>query len=141
MPCLIGIDIYGGLLYLIMFNLIAVFFSLFFIGLTGWTAITYLVKKDSQSSIKKEFGNLLNLTKMLLLTLKSLLGVLAKHSFTSDSNDAASVESKELEEQLLKVVEPAQPVEVPLNEDEDTALSSFSPELIEAITEEEEKIA
>ena len=129
-----------------MFKLTTFFFSLFFIGLTLWTTIIYLVKKDSQSTIKKEFGNLLNLTKMLLFAVKSLLGVLAKYSFPSDLSDAASVESKELDEQLLKVVEPSQPVEVPsnevpLNEDEDTALSSFSPELIEAITEEEEKIA
>ena len=79
----------------------------------------------------------------------SLIGVLAKHSFSSESGEATPTESKESDDQLLKIVQPVQPfgaiespsVEDPVKEDEDTALSSFSPELIAVINDEEEKIA
>ncbi len=135
MQCLKEIDIYRRLSYLLMFTLITVLFSLFFIGLTGWTIITYLVKEDSQKYIKEELDNLFDISKMLFLSLKGLIGVLAKHSFSSDSVERTSNESQGIDDQLLKMVTPVEAVE------EDTALSSFSPELIEVITEEEEKVA
>ncbi len=118
-----------------MFMLIAVFFSLFFIGIFGWTITTYLVKEDSQNSIKEEITNLVDICKMFFVSLKSLVGVLVKHSFSSNSVESTSAVSKGIDEQLLKMVQPVEEVE------EDTALSSFSPELIEVITEEEEKVA
>ena len=132
-----------------MFTLITVFFSLLFIALTGWTITTYLVKEDSQKSIKEELGNLFDINKILFVSLKSLIGVLAKYSFPSDSSEATCADSNELDEQLLNFVQPVQPVqpveapsfEVPVNEEEDAALSSFSPELIDVITEEDEKVA
>ncbi|AAP99685.1 MULTISPECIES: hypothetical protein [Prochlorococcus] len=135
LQCLKEIDIYRRLSYLLMFTLITVLFSLFFIGLTGWTIITYLVKEDSQKYIKEELDNLFDISKMLFLSLKGLIGVLAKHSFSSDSVERTSNESQGIDDQLLKMVTPVEAVE------EDTALSSFSPELIEVITEEEEKVA
>ncbi len=58
-----------------------------------------------------------------------------------------SIEQKTLDEQPLKAVDLVEQIEttgmVPSMEEveEDTALSSFSPELLEAITEEEEKVA
>ena len=73
-----------------MFTLIKVFFSLFFIGLTGWTITTYLVKEDSQNSIKQELSNLFDICKMLFVSLKSLIGVLANYSFISYSADATT---------------------------------------------------
>ncbi|KGG24333.1 hypothetical protein EV10_0457 [Prochlorococcus marinus str. SS51] len=76
-----------------------------------------------------------DISKMLFLSLKGLIGVLAKHSFSSDSVERTSNESQGIDDQLLKMVTPVEAVE------EDTALSSFSPELIEVITEEEEKVA
>ena len=135
-----------------MFTLLKVSFSLFFIGLTGWTVTTYLVKEDSQKFIKEELKNLFENCKMLFLSIKTLIGVLTKHSFSSGSVKERPAESKEFDDQLLKLVQPVQsvkasgaiessPVEVPVKEDEDTALSSFSPELIAVITDEEEKIA
>ena len=135
-----------------MLTLIKVSFSLFFIGLTGWTVTTYLVKEDSQKFIKEELKNLFDNCKMLFVSIKTLIGVLTKHSFSSESGEARPTESKEFDDQLLKLVQPVQsveasgaiessPVEVPEKEDEDTALSSFSPELIAVITDEEEKIA
>ncbi|WP_269623489.1 hypothetical protein [Prochlorococcus marinus] len=129
-----------------MFTLITVSFSLFFIGITVWTIITYLVKEDSQKVIKEELKNLFDICKMFFLSLKSLIGVLAKYSFSSNSGETASAESNGLDEQLLKFVQAVEPVESPsfelsVQEDEDTALSSFSPELIEVINEEEEKVA
>ena len=133
-----------------MFTLIAVFFSLFFIALTGWAITTYLVKKDSQKFISEEIKHLLDISKMFFLSLKNLIGILAKHSFSTHPQKESDVESKELDAQLLNLVQPVQPVQpVELVEspsfevtvDEDTAMSSFSPELIEVITEEEEKIA
>ena len=118
-----------------MFTLITVFFFLSFIGLTGWTITTYIVKEDSQKSIQEELGNLFDICKMLFVSLKSLIGVLVKHSFSSDSGEATPSESKGIDDQLLKFVPPVKAVE------EDTDLSLYSPELIEAITEEEEKVA
>ena len=135
-----------------MFTLFKVSFSLFFIGLTGWTIITYLVKEDSQNFIKEELKNLFDNCKMLFVSIKTLIGVLTKHSFSSESGEATPTESKEFDDQLLKLVQPVKsveasgaiessPVEVPVKEDEDTVLSSFSPELIAVIIDEEEKIA
>ena len=135
-----------------MFTLFKVSFSLFFIGLTGWTVTTYLVKEDSQKFIKEELKNLFDNCKMLFVSIKTLIGVLAKHSFSSESGEASPTESKEFDDQLVKIVQPVQsieasraiessPVEVSVKEDEDTELSSFSPELIAVITDEEEKIA
>ena len=79
-----------------------------------------------------------DICKMFFVSLKSLIGLLAKYSFSSDSSEVNPPDSNGLGEQLLKFV---QPVEAPVKEDEDTELSSFSPELIEVITEEEEKVA
>ena len=129
-----------------MFTLLKVSFSLFFIGLTGWTVTTYLVKEDSQKFIKEELKNLFENCKMLFVSIKTLIGVLTKHSFSSESGEEKPAESKEFDDQLLKIVQPfkaieSQSVEVPVKEDEDTALSCFSPELIAVINDEEEKIA
>ena len=135
-----------------MVTLFKVSFYLFFIGLTGWTVTTYLIKEDSQKFIKEELKNLFDNCKMLFVSIKTLIGVLTKHSFSSESSEASPAESKEFDDQLLKLVQPVQsveasgatessPAEVPEKEDQDTALSSFSPELIAVITDEEEKIA
>ena len=124
-----------------MFSLITVSFSLFFIALTGWTITTYLVKEDAQKIIEEELKNLFDICKMFFLSLKTLIGVLANYSFSSDSNETTPAESNGLDEQPLRFVQPLKSVEVPFKEDEDNALSSFSPELIEVITEEEEKVA
>ena len=126
-----------------MFSLIVPFFFLSFIGLTGWTITTYLSKQDSQKSIKEALRNLFDFNKMLFVSLKSLVGVLVKYSFQSNSSEERPVDSIELDEHLSEVVQSVQApsFKVPVKEDEDTALSSFSPELIEVITEEEEKVA
>ncbi len=121
-------------------------FSLCFIGLIGWTITTYLVKEDSQKFIKEELKNLFDICKMFLVSLKSLIEVLANYSFSSDSRKTNPAESNVLDEQPLTFVQPVKAIEapsvgIPVNEDEDNALSSFSPELIEVINEEEEKVA
>ena len=135
-----------------MFTLIKVSFSLFFIGLTGWTVATYLAKEDSQELIKEELKKLFDACKVLFVSIRTLIEVLAKHSFSSESGESTPTESKESDDQILKIVQPVQPVqpfgaiespsvEDPVKEDEDIALSSFSPELIAVINDEEEKIA
>ena len=131
----------GDCIFRIMFTLITVTFTLFFIALTSWTITTYLVKEDSQKLIEEELKNLFDICKMFIVFLKTLIGVLSKYSFSSDSNEANPSESKELDKQPLRFVQPVIAVEVPVKEDEDNALSSFSRELIEVITEEEEKVA
>ena len=83
---------------------------------------------------------------MLFASIKSLVGVLVKYSFYSNPSEEDPSDSIELVGQSLKFVQSVKPVEAPsfdepVKEDEDTALSSFSPELIEVITEEEEKVA
>ena len=129
-----------------MFTLIAVSFSLFFLTLTGWTITTYLIKEDSQASIKEELENLLSISKTFFLSVQSLIGVLLKYSFFLNSSETSSPESNELDEQSRSTVRPIKAVEVisseiQLEEDDDTALSSFSPEVVEVINEEEEKVA
>ena len=74
-------------------------FSLFVMGLTGWTFITYVTKEESQKLIKEEISNMLEIAKMFFVSVKSLIQLLIKSSFTSNSD-----ESTELDDQLLKFV-------------------------------------
>ena len=126
-----------------MLNLITLSFSLFFIGLTGWMLTTYLIKENSQKLIQEELTNLFDICKMFFVSLKSLIEVLAKYSISSQSSEVNPPESNGLGEQLLKFVQPAEAplCEAPVKEDEDTALSSFSPAVVEMINAEEEKVA
>ena len=128
----------GDYIFLIMFTLITVSFSIFFIALTGWTITTYLVKEDSQKFIEEELKNLFDICKMFFVSIKTLIAVSVKYSFSSYYIEATPAESNGLNEQQLRFV---QPIEVPVTEEEDNSLSSFSPKLIETITEEEEKVA
>ena len=131
-----------------MLTLILVSICLLFISLTGWTLTTYFVQKDSQQLIREELKNLLNICKKLLVSLKNLIGILANNSLSSESNEAKPIEENILEadDQPLSVVQPikeieAQSLEVENEEDDDTALSAFSPKVVEVINEEEEKVA
>ena len=131
-----------------MLTLILVSICLLFIGLTGWTLTTYFVKKDSQKLIREELKNLLNICKKLFVSLKNLIEILANNSLSSELNAANPIEENILEEndQPLSVVQPikeieAQSLEVENEEDDDTALSAFSPKVVEVINEEEEKVA
>ena len=129
-----------------MSTLITVSFSLCFLALTGWTVTTYFVREDSQKDIKDELKNLFNNFKMFFISLRNLILILAKQSFSSDSSEINPTKSNKLNENPLSLVEADKEVESPslkvsLEEDDDTALSSFSPEVIEVIKEEEEKVA
>ena len=131
-----------------MSTLILAPFFLVFIGLAGWTITTYLVKEDSKKFINEELMNLLDICKMFFVSLKSLIEVLSKYSFSSDSIEGnpievSPVESCGLQQQPLQVVDPIEAVEttgtIPSMKvaEEDTELPSFRPELVEVITEEE----
>ena len=129
-----------------MSTLITVSFSLCFLALTGWTITTYFVKEDSQKDIKDELKNLFNNFKMFFISLKNLILILAKQSFSSGSSEINPTKSNKLNENPLSLVEAGKEVESPslkvsVEEDDDTALSSFSAEVIEVIKEEEEKVA
>ena len=129
-----------------MFSLITGLFSLFCVALIGWTITTYFVKEDSQKKINEELKNLFNISKMFYVSLKGLIGVLARTSFSSDSSEKKPINSDELNEPSISLVQPEIEVESPslgvsVEENDDTALSSFSPEVIEVIKEEEEKVA
>ena len=130
-----------------MFTLITVSLSLFFLALTGWTITTYFVREDSQKGIKDELKNMLNIFKMFFLSIKNLIIILAQQSFSSHSSKINPTKANELNENpLLSLVETSKELESPslkvsVQEDNDTALSSFSPEVIEIIKEEEEKVA
>ena len=132
-----------------MLNLITISISLFLIILTGWTVTTYFIKKDSQEVIKEELTNLFDIFKKFFLSLKNLIGILTSTSLSSEERETTSMEeavSKE-DEQLLNLVQPLneikdESVEVKhYDDDNDDALSSFSPEVVEVINEEEEKVA
>ena len=129
-----------------MSTLITVSFSLCFLALTGWTVTTYFVREDSQKDIKDELKNLFNNFKMFFISLRNLILILAKQSFSSDSSEINPTKSNKLNENPLSLVESSKEVESPslkvsVENDDDTALSSFSPEVIEVIKEEEEKVA
>ena len=128
-----------------MFTLITVSLSLLFVTLTGWTTITYITKKNSQQVIKKEISNLFNISKMFFISLRSLIEILAKNSYPTESTETNTVKLNKLDDTQLSLVNPVkesdpESLKVSL-EDDDTALSSFSPEVIEVIEEEEEKVA
>ena len=89
-----------------MFSLITVFFSLSFISLVGWTFLTYVTKDNSQKFIKEELGNMFEITKMLLISIKSLIQILATASFPSNPIEESSENSNKLDEQLLNFVQP-----------------------------------
>ena len=126
-----------------MSTLITVSFSLCFLALAGWTITTYFIREDSQKDIKDELKNLFNNFKMFFISLKNLILILAKQSFSSDSSEINPTKSNKANENPLSLVEAGKEVESPslkvsVEEDDDTALSSFSPEVIEVIKEEEE---
>ncbi len=129
-----------------MFTLITASLSLCFLALTGWTITTYFVKEDSQKGIKDELKNLLTIFKMFFISLKNLILILEKQSFSSDPSKINPTKSNELNENPLIIVETNKAIESPslkvsVEEDDDAELSSFSPEVIEVIKEEEEKVA
>ena len=132
-----------------MLNLITISISLFLIILTGWTVTTYFIKKDSQEVIKEELTNLFDIGKKLFLSLKNLIGILTSNSLSPEETDIISMEEavSKKDEQLLNVVQPINEIkekseEVKHDDDDgDDALSSFSPEVVEVINEEEEKVA
>ena len=130
-----------------MFTLITVSLSLFFLALTGWTITTYFVREDSQKGIKDELKNMLNIFKMFFISIKNLILILAQQSFSSHPSKINPTKANKINENpLLNLVETSKEIESPslkvsVQEDDDTALSSFSPEVIEVIKEEEEKVA
>ena len=131
-----------------MLTLVTVSISLFFIILTGWTLTTYFFKKDSQEFIREELTTLLDICKKFFVSLKNLIGVLVRNSFSSESSETNPVQETVLteDEQILNLVRPvneieASSLEIGHYENDDAALSSFSPEVVEVINEEEEKVA
>ena len=117
--------------------------------LTGWTVITYFIKKDSQKVIREELTNLFDICKKFFLSLKNLIGILISNSLSPEERDITSMKEavSKKDEQLLNVVQPINEIKETAEEvkhdddDGDDALSSFSPEVVEVINEEEEKVA
>ena len=132
-----------------MLTLVTVSIGLFLIILTGWTLTTYFSKKDSQDLIRKELTNLSDICKKFFGSLKNLIGILVSNSLSSEPNETNPVQNTVLteDETLLNLVQPVKEIEAtPLevaheDSDVDAALSSFSPEVVEVINEEEEKVA
>ena len=130
-----------------MLNLITLSISIFLISLSGWTFITYLIKKDSRKFIREELSNLIDIFKKIFLSLKNLIRILIDTFFSYEDRKATSVIETVLKgnEQPLNLVRPIkeikdQSLEIRQN-DNDDALSSFSPEVVDVINEEEEKVA
>ena len=131
-----------------MLNVITISIALCLIVLTGWTFTTYFIKKDSQKVIKEELSNLLDICKKFFLSLKNLIEILASSSISSEETKVTLLEDivfKKAEQplnqiQAIKEIK-SQSVAVRHYEDDDDALSSFSPEVVDVIREEEEKVA
>ena len=131
-----------------MLNLLRASISLFLLILTGWTLTLYFIKKDSQEVIRKELTSLFDICKKFFLSLKNLIGILTSGSLSPKERETTPMEEtiSKKDEQLLNVVQPInelkeQSEKVTYEDDNDDALSSFSPEVVEVINEEEEKVA
>tara|TARA_Y100001968_G_C19096388_1_gene590331 strand:- start:276 stop:680 length:405 start_codon:yes stop_codon:yes gene_type:complete len=124
---------------------------LFLIFLTGWTVTTYLVRENSQKLIREELVNLFDISKKFVVSLLNLIGILSSYSLSNNFIEANATEENDLgqDEQIRRPAEPIQKINSKsfelAHEDEeegnDTALSSFSPQVVEVINEEEEKVA
>ncbi len=84
-----------------MFTLFSLVVSLFVLSLIVWTIATLVTKKEFEKLIREELRNMFEITRMLLVSVKSLIQLLIKSSFPSKSN-----ESNGIDEQLLKFVPP-----------------------------------
>tara|TARA_Y100001968_G_C19363077_1_gene720906 strand:+ start:614 stop:1003 length:390 start_codon:yes stop_codon:yes gene_type:complete len=129
-----------------MLNFIIISTSIFLILLSGWTFITYFIKKDSQKFIREELSNLFDILKKFFLSLKNLIKILVSSSLFYKERKSTSVQEKvsKKDEQPLNLVKPIKEIKdlsVETRNDEDEALSSFSPEVVDVINEEEEKVA
>ena len=131
-----------------MLDLITITISLFLIVLTGWIFTTYFIKKDSQKVIREELSNLFDICKKFFVSIKNLVRILAINTLYSEERKVTPVDETLLKknEQPLNLVRPMkkikdQSVEIIDDEEDDNALSSFSPEVVEVINEEEEKVA
>ena len=131
-----------------MLDLITIAISLFLIVLTGWIFTTYFIKKDSQKIIREELTNLFDICKKFFISLQNLIRILAIYTLYSEERKVTPVDETLLKknEQPLNLVRPMkeikdQSVEIIDDEEDDNALSSFSPEVVEVINEEEEKVA
>ena len=131
-----------------MLDLITITISLFLIVLTGWIFTTYFIKKDSQKVIREELTNLFDICKKFFISLQNLIRILAIYTLYSEERKVTPVDKTLLKknEQPLNLVRPMkeikeQSVEIIDDEEDDNALSSFSPEVVEVINEEEEKVA
>jgi len=131
-----------------MLTMITISICLFLIVLTVWTLSTYFIKKDSQKLIREEVKNLFNIFKQLFVSIANLLDILTSNSISNESIERDPVKKNILnkDEQLLSLIQPVREIKTPSldienEEDTDTALSSFSPEVVEVINEEEEKVA
>ena len=131
-----------------MLNLITISIGLFLIILTGWTVTTFFIKKDSQEIIREELSNLFDICKKFFFSLKNLIGILTSTSLSPEKRETTPAKEtvSKADEPLLNVVQPIneikeQSVELNYDDDDDDALSSFSPEVVEVINEEEEKVA
>ena len=131
-----------------MLTLLTFSFGLFLIILTGWTFTTYFLKKDSQKFIREELSNLFDISKKFFVSLKNLIRILASNSLSSESSKEDPIEEtiSNENEQPLSLAQPIKEIEATSldlahEEDDDEALSSFSPEVVEVINEEEEKVA
>ena len=82
---------------------------------------------------------MLDICKMFFVSFKSLIGGLIKSWSSSELFEGTLPESDGLE--VVEVVETMGVVPSVEEVEQDTELSQFSPELVEAITEEEEKVA
>ena len=131
-----------------MLTIFSVSVCLFLMILIGWTFTTYLIKKESQKKISEEIMNLFSIFKKFFLSIQNLIKILVNNSISYEGSKGNPIDDNILNEREkpLSVVQKAQEIESPSLEiddegDNDTALAAFSPEVVEVINEEEEKVA
>ena len=129
-----------------MLNLISVSLSLLLILFIGWTLITYFLNKDSQQLIREELSNLFDIFQKFFLSIKTLIKILASTSLYFKEKKVIPLEKTVLQREnqssnQVEQIKEIKDLSIELGQDDDEALSSFSPEVVDVIYEEEEKVA
>ena len=129
-----------------MLNLISVSLSLLLILFIGWTLITYFLNKDSQQLIREELSNLFDIFQKFFLSIKTLIKILASTSLYFKEKKVIPLEKTVLQREnqssnQVEQIKEIKDLSIELGQDDDEELSSFSPEVVDVIYEEEEKVA
>ncbi|KGG12164.1 MULTISPECIES: hypothetical protein [Prochlorococcus] len=116
-----------------------VLFSYFIIGFSLWTAFALITKGQKHSEIKEVSNEILSNIKSLIYTFRKLFRLLIQDLLTNNTSQTIDDFSKK--NYRKETFEEPRGFIVNDFDDEDKAIIDFSQEVIDVITEEENKAA